>query len=284
VGRPDPRLAGATHALGLDMVSATPLVSAAPVTRRPRSFLIDTGDGTRVKIRFGRRAVIVDRAARLSAALGDARVPPPLARSGLVTAEAWVEGIDLASLRLGARHLDAAADLLASLHRFSGRPGEDLPRPRSTGSIHRHAERQLSDLVEAGLVTRAEGRSLRIILGRLPDRSPWGLIHGDFCGENLVWRADDTLVSVDHEMLGRGFIEYDMARTWYRWDLSATDWQRFERAYRAVSASAAPPGAELRAWRAAAATKGVHLRYRRGLVARRGLAALRDVLGAEPGP
>jgi hypothetical protein len=281
--RPDPRLAAAARALGLDLVSATPLISAAPITRRPRSYLVGTSDGALVKVRFGRRAVIVARAAALSAALGDARVPPPLARAGRVTAEHWVEGTDLASFRLSARHLDAAADLLARLHRFAGPPGEDLPRTQSTGPMHRHGERHLADLVEGGVVTAAEGRRLRATLGHLPDRAPWGLMHGDFCGENLVWRSDGVLVSVDHEGLGRGFIEYDLARTWYRWPMSVPAGRRFERSYRAALGSAAPTAAEQRAWKAAAAVKGAHLRHRRGLVAQRGLGALREVLDAEPG-
>lgn len=283
-GRPDRRLASAARALGIDMVSATALANAAPFTRRPRSFRIGTADGGLVKIRFGRRAVIVDRAAALSAALGDARVLPPLARAGRVTAETWVEGTDLASVRLSARQIDAAATLLASLHCFTGPLGEHLPRPHSTGPVLRHAERHLSDLVGGGLVTATEGRSLRAILGRLPDHSAWGLMHGDFCGENLVQRPDGVVVSVDHEGLGRGFIEYDVARTWYRWDLPVTAGRRFGRSYRVASGSVPPTGAEQRAWRAAAAVKGAHLRYRRGVVAQRGLAALREVLDAEPGP
>jgi aminoglycoside phosphotransferase len=283
-GRPDHRLAGAARALGIDMVSATALAKVAPWNRRPRSFLVGTADGGLVKIRFGRRAVIVDRAAALSAALGDARVLPPLARAGRITAETWVEGADLASFRLSARQLDAAAALLANLHCFPGPPGEDLPRSHSTGPALSFAERHLSDLVGGGLVTATEGRSLRAILGRLPDHSPWGLMHGDFCGENLVERPDGVVVSVDHEGLGRGFIEYDLARAWYRWDLPVTAGRRFERSYRVASRSAPPAAAEQRAWRVAAAVKGAHLRYRRGVAAQRGLAALREVLDAEPGP
>jgi Ser/Thr protein kinase RdoA (MazF antagonist) len=262
------------------MVSATPLVSASPLTRLPRSYLVVVRGGAQVKIRFGRRAVMAARAAALSTALADGRVPPPLARAGRVTAEAWFPGPDLASFPLADRHLAAAADLLASLHRFPGPAGERLPRLQSAGPIHGRAERQLADLVGAGVVARPDGRSLRAILGGLPDRSPWGLTHRDYCGENLVWRSDDTVVSVDHETLGRGFIEYDVARTWYRWSLSNPARRRFGRAYRAAVGSDPPAEAELRAWRAAAAVKGTHLRHRRGLDAGRGLAALRAVLDA----
>ena len=60
--------------------------------------------------------------------------------------------------------------------------------------------------------------------------------------------------------------------------------RRFERSYRAASGSAPPAAAEQRAWRVAAAVKGAHLRYRRGVAAQRGLAALREVLDAAPGP
>jgi aminoglycoside phosphotransferase (APT) family kinase protein len=275
----DDRLGAAVRALGFAASSITPLASVAPHTRLPRSYLISTDTGSQVKIRFGRREAITARAAALSAALADNRVPAPIARAGRLTAEAWIEGSVLSSMRLAARHVDAAAELLASVHQFGGLAGEHLPRYQLTGTIHRRAERQLSELAGAHIVRRRDLSALRAVLDRgLPARAQWGLVHGDFCAENLVWRADDTLVSVDNETIGRGFIEYDVARTWYRWPMPASQRGRFDRSYRAALGMKPPSGVECRAWRLAAAVKGVHLRFRRGLVAERGLDALREVL------
>jgi thiamine kinase-like enzyme len=284
-GEHDDRLADAVRALGLEASSITPLVSAAPVTRLPRTYLVSTKVGSLVKIRFGRREDVTERAAALSAAVADKRVPAPIARVGRVTAETWVEGSVLSSIRLSARHLDAAADLLAHLHRFQGVPGEYLPRYQLTRPIHQRAERQLTELAGAQVVPQSNLPELRSILdGGLPARARWGLVHGDLCAENLVWRTDGTLVSIDNEAIGRGFIEYDVARTWYRWPMPASAGARFERSYRAALGINAPSHVEQRAWRLAAVLKGVHLRFRRGLVAERGLVALRDVLEGGPGP
>jgi len=275
----DDRLGAALRALGVEATSITSLASVAPHTRLPRSYLVSTKTGARVKIRFGRREAITRRAAALSAALADSRVPTPMARAGRLTAETWIEGSVLTSVKQAARHLDAAAELLASVHQFGGLAGEGLPRYRQTGPIHQRAERQLSELAGARIVRRRDLSELRTILDRgLPARAQWGLVHGDFCAENLVWRADNTLVSIDNETMGRGFIEYDVARTWYRWPMPASQQRRFERSYRAAVRMEAPSAVERRAWRLAAAVKGVHLRFRRGLVAERGMDALREVL------
>jgi aminoglycoside phosphotransferase (APT) family kinase protein len=281
---PGDRLGDAVRALGLAASSINSLASVTPYTRLPRSYLVTTDTGSQVKIRFGRREAITARAAALSAVLADSRVPAPIARVGRLTAEIWIPGHVLSSLGLAKRHVDAAAELLASVHQFPGLAGERLPRYQLTGPIHRRAERQLSELAGARIVRQRDLPALQAILERgLPARAQWGLVHGDFCAENLVWRADDTLVSIDNETIGRGFIEYDVARTWYRWPMAASQRHRFDHSYRAALRMKAPSGAESRAWRLAAAVKGVHLRFRRGLVAERGLDALREVLEDRPG-
>jgi aminoglycoside phosphotransferase (APT) family kinase protein len=278
------RLAGASRALGIEPASVIPLHSAAPVARRPRSYLISTGAGARIKIRIARRQDLAARATTLIVALADERVPVPLARVGRFTAEAWVDGTPLSSLRVTQRHVVAAAELLARLHQFPGPPGEQLPRQQSTRPIRRRAERHVVELVSAGLVERRDAGTVRSILRHgLPARAEWGLVHGDFCAENLVWRPDGTLVSIDNETVGRGYRDYDMARTWYRWPMPASTLARFERAYFAALVVASPSPVERLAWRTAAALKGIHLRHRRGLAADRGLAALREVLQSAPG-
>jgi hypothetical protein len=84
-------------------------------------------------------------------------------------------------------------------------------------------------------------------------------------------------VSVDNEHLRRGFLDYDLARAWYRWGLPAVAQQRFENSYHRQWRPAPPPE-ERRAWRTAAALGALHMRYRRGAPRQAPCAALHAVL------
>lgn len=272
----------ALEALGIEAVELVPLVAADPWTRWPRAWRTPTTGGSTVKVRLARRAKIAARSAALSEELHDVRVPPPLGRLGRVTVERWVEGIPLSSPRLRGAHVDAAADLLASIHAFPGRGGR-LPRRRALTSVVDRCESQLAELAAAGTVPPAAAAGLvDIVRHGLPPVAGWGLVHGDFCGENLVCGPDGTLVSVDHELLGHGFFEYDLARSWYRWPAPSWAHERFENRYRAQLALPPGPQEAWRAWRVVAAVKGVHLRRRRGAPSPRALAAL-ERLGSPSG-
>jgi Ser/Thr protein kinase RdoA (MazF antagonist) len=281
-------LSVALDALGIEASPVMPLVAPVPLSRTPRLYLVSTHDGRRVKVRRARREDLARRAAVLSDQLADRRVPPPLARAGRFTAEPWVEGSPLSSLRLSGGHVDEAADLLASIHRFSGvapqyqplRPRlPTLPRLQRTAPILRRAEEQLVEVTRAARFTSLEARHLgKILRNGLPVSASWGLTHGDFCGDNLVFRPDGTLASVDNELLGHGFLEYDLARAWYRWPMPRWAGERFEGSYRLTVGVGKLAPEEQRAWRVAATLKGFHLRHRRGAPAERGLALLRLLL------
>jgi aminoglycoside phosphotransferase (APT) family kinase protein len=278
-GSENARVRAAFAAFGIEASSITPLAGVSPFTAVPRSYLVTAADGSHAKIRFGRSPALAERAARLTACLADARVPVPSARAGAVTLERWVEGTVLTSLALTAEHVDAAVDLLVSIHRWPGVSEERLPREQMARPVLRRAERQLSELVAAGIFSTTESLELCTILREgLAATSRWGLLHGDFCGENLVWRPDRTLVSIDNEAFRRGFLEYDLARTCYRWPMPTWASDRFCRRYRSAFGLEPPPATERRAWLAAAAVKGVHLRHRRGVPANRALAVARSVL------
>jgi aminoglycoside phosphotransferase (APT) family kinase protein len=272
-------LPGAMKALGVEAASATPLVGIQPWSPRPRSYLISTPDGCRLKVRLARREALAARAAWLGQQLGDPRFPAPLARVGRVTAEPWIDGVPLSSLPLRHAYLDDAADLLARVHRFAGVGPEHLPRVRSVLPVVRRAERHLVELAAAGQITSRDAATFGDLVRRdLPAATGWGLTHGDFCAENLVRRPDGELVCVDNELIGRGFIEYDLGRCWYRWPMPGAAYERFEATYRSKLGAGRPPSGERRAWRVAAALKGLHLRHRRRAPAEAARDALRLVL------
>ena len=250
-------LAAALEAFGIDAASVEPLTSR-PHTVPAGAYLVTTAAGRRLKIRFAHAARPAARSNRYLRLLADRRVPPPLAIEGRVMLDDWVEGT-LLTVAPSDAAVDGAADLLAGIHGFRGK---GFPRDQSVSPIERRMRRQLAELVAAGVVGKAIATELERIAGDgLPDRARWGLVHGDFCGENLVLTPEGTVVSIDNAHAGTGFFEYDLGRSWYRWPRPDAAVDDFERRYDGLTGRSADPE-ERRAWRAAATVKGLHLRHR----------------------
>jgi hypothetical protein len=280
----DRRLARALEALGIDPVDVEVVEGNPPWRPKPATFKVVTTAGDVVKIRIMGSAGRAERMARFTAGLADERLPAPVARVGKVTVERWVDGVVLASMPLTDGHLDAAADLLATIHRYAPAPapaaGSRLPRRRPVRPLLAQARQQLVDLAAARTLTIADVRRAEAILGGLPESSGWGLIHTDLCADNLVARPDGVLVCVDNEFMMRGYRELGLARTWYRWPMPARAWARFERRYRAALGDGARvPPEQARAWRVAATVRGVHLRQQRDAPLDHAVAALRRLTG-----
>ncbi len=65
-----------------------------------------------------------------------------------------------------------------------------------------------------------------------PAKTFHGLVHYDFCGENLVLHPSRGLVSIDHEWMRVDSLEFDLARAVGRWRLDTDAAQAFVAAYR----------------------------------------------------
>jgi len=121
---------------------------------------------------------------------------------------------------------------------------------------------QLQQLAATGQLEAEHVRLLDDRLQRLdPGSASTGLVHTDFCGENMVVDGDGRLWVVDNERLGIGILAYDLARAWYRWALPDAAWERFRAAY----ADAAPLRDALEQpgfWNIAAAVGSAVLRLR----------------------
>ena len=81
-----------------------------------------------------------------------------------------------------------------------------------------------------------------------------GPVHGDLCAENLVLASDGRVISIDNERVRIDFLDFDLARTWTRWPMSARMHTRFERRY-ASWGRPVPAPSEAAAWRVCASVK-----------------------------
>jgi aminoglycoside phosphotransferase (APT) family kinase protein len=159
-----------------------------------------------------------------------------------VLLEAWIEGDVLGPGQATAARLAEAAALLASLHSVPSALGVSFPAPRSTIPERRAAEDAARHLRGEGRLSAAEIDCIGATLARLdPQRSLSGLVHTDFCGENMVIDTAGRLRVIDNERMGIGPLGLDFARTWYRWMLPPPDWETFAASYRACMPHDRPP-------------------------------------------
>ena len=250
----------ALRALGASAVAVRDLSRTAYRSPARVTFAVTLDDGRTVKVRRYTRPARSRRGARLLAALGDRRLPRVLSFRGNVRIEEWIDGASLAPSAARSDLVERAADLLASLHAVRALDGQALLTERATAPLFRRMARQLGSLTSAGLVTPAEREAIwEVAATRAPAAARYGLTHDDFCAENLVETASGELVVIDNEHVRFGFLDYDLARTWYRWPMSEPTWRRFAERYAARRADAVDP-ARSTFWRIAAVTYGAQVR------------------------
>jgi len=186
---------------------------------------------------------------------------PVILRHGRVLIEAWIEGDPLPDMP-EPRHVVTAGALLAELHARSA-PGQGMEHKAYPTADHRFLVQEiLRRLVATGALREEEAARLERALGRSdPIQARQGLVHLDFCGENMVIDRMGRLHVVDNDRIRLDALGYDLARAWYRWALAAPAWDSFCRAY--TSGSPFPnPLDSLDFWKIIAAARSAEFRLR----------------------
>lgn len=259
---------------------AATVISGLPSdTRERRTLRLLLEDGRVFKVRRHSSAERARAMVELLAAVAHPQLPAARLLCPAVSLEDWVEGTTLAALPLTRERVILAADLLADLHHARG-PGLPPPGvPADTVHLAHRVDERLSALGAAGALAPAECERLRDLSRRRPPRAHQGVVHSDFCGENLVEDHHGRVHAVDNGGVGTGFAEFDLARTRHRWSLDAASWDTFLGRYRERGLDAVAP--DLLFWRLAAVLKSAHWRrVRLGIVDDPSLDALRR-LGTE---
>jgi thiamine kinase-like enzyme len=224
------------------------------------AYRLELDDGRVVKARCcadEARAHDVWQIRRHLSAPGLARV---YLRDGLVLMEEWVEGIPLSRADGASEHvIAAAATILAHLH--GAEPsGDPVAHSMTVAERLAQAHHDLALLAEHGALRRGQVGAMRDALRRLdPGTAGTGIIHRDFCAENMVRGLDGRIWVIDNEGLAVGPLAYDLGRGWYRWPMPAAAWGLFLETYAARRALALtdPP---LTVWKIAATARSAALR------------------------
>jgi Ser/Thr protein kinase RdoA (MazF antagonist) len=223
--------------LALVRARAVPLTKLTAITALPSpvrargAFFLEFADGTRMKGRRLRTAQRADAVVRLRRAVGGgfARI---VARRGDAMLLEWVEGASLASLDpIPSDVLRRCGRMLGAIHRRHAGHRLDGPGP-SPSDLFDKLERNTQLLLGAQrLDAELARRALAAADANHPEEVTSGIIHKDFCAENLVLGRRDALVCIDDASLSVGPHDLDLARTWYRWPMDARGLAHFESGY-----------------------------------------------------
>jgi hypothetical protein len=215
-----------------------PLSRAVRITRLPSSvltraaFRLEFGDGAMLKGRRLESAADAERMAALAACVDLPALPRVLSRRGTAVLEEWVSGVPLGRYRLAPEDLTRSGALLGAIHGAVVPEASWTPTPPTPTERLARADRRLLDLARLGLLAPAVvDRLRRLVDTHVPARQAVGIIHRDFCFENLVRGSTGALHVVDNEALTLDAYDLDLARTWYRWPMSAAQRQAFEAGY-----------------------------------------------------
>lgn len=218
--------------------------------------------GAEAKVRLLRTSEQVQRFLAFRRALGALPgLTDVLHVRGRALLEEWVPGPTLADTEPTDAQLVGSARLLATLHR-APRPANVTPTWSAETELPSlmHA---LRCLAEAGALTDGERGALAAMLAPLEGAiRTTALMHGDFCGENLVWHETRGVVSIDHEWLEVGPAEFDLGRTLQRWPLAPLARQRFLACY--VQAGGPAVLDDVPLWELAAEILSAMIRVRHG--------------------
>lgn len=224
---------------------------------------MELADGRIVKVRRASRVAAARRYAALVRALPQLPLAPVYLREGRVVVEAWIRGAPLSALPRTPARIAAAAAILRALHDVRRLGGRGLvARRASTRHFGADLARRLAALVAAGAVgARDAARIDRALAATRPTHARIGVIHGDLCAENLVEDRAGGLHVVDNAGMRIGFLDYDLARAWYRWPMPNGAWRLFLACY--ADGGPIDLAAPAPFWRLAAVIRSAYLRVTR---------------------
>ena len=223
-------LRGLVESRGIPLQDAT-RISGAPGAVRA-TFRLEFADGRVLK---GRRCQTSSQAAqleRLGRLLDPRYFPRVLARHGPALLTEWVAGRPLMPSDLTAARLRACGAILAEVHRTPIAHHERAAASSSILSWRRNLMDGLATLTRCGALRLGEQETVAALAAQsTPLRHTLCLTHGDFCAQNIVLDQLAELHVVDNENLGVQPAEYDLARTWYLWPMTAVERAAFVAGY-----------------------------------------------------
>ena len=221
------------------MSQGSALVSVSPLTtltsraiRGRRAFRLEYADGRVLKGRSFKDSSEAAQFVELTRGLDEAWFPRTIACADAAVLTAWIHGRPLAPSDCTPARVESCGRLLGQLHAIplgsSQRQCASAAAVPDLSTLRQDAD----ELVFHGILARAQAAAaVAIAADQEPARRDVGLVHDDFCAENMIIDGDGRVWIVDNEGLDLGAFDFDLARTWYRWPLPPALREAFYRGY-----------------------------------------------------
>ncbi len=224
-------LAALVRARSVPLVAFDEITSLPSVRRRQKAFSFDFADGTRLKGRRFKNAERAETVRQIRLAIGGG-FSQILSRRGDSMLLEWIDGTSLSKQRsISPTQFHGCGEMLGALHRVAMEDVAAVP-PLTLGAVCEKFQRDIAELVKSQLVNASFVRDVHeAALACQPKNATAGVIHRDFCAENLVVCASNSVVCIDNAGLAVGPHDLDLARTWWRWPMTRRDWAQFVSGY-----------------------------------------------------
>jgi Ser/Thr protein kinase RdoA (MazF antagonist) len=215
-----------------EVVGAEELTRLVSRRQRKAVFKLELADGRLLKARRYKASQEAVIAAALTRFLDHRHYSRVQAALGTTTLEDWIPGSLLTPEAVTPEQAHRAGELLGQLHRTSGLPGPETS-PVPTIEVHTALmEQHLAALVAQGALDESIATRICELAERTKPREfQTGLIHGDFCAENMILGPTGELVLIDNESLCVGALDFDVARAWCRWPMTRANRRAFTAGY-----------------------------------------------------
>jgi Ser/Thr protein kinase RdoA (MazF antagonist) len=201
------------------------------VLERP-AWRVDLEGGRSVKVRVFADADEAHRFRELHRHLPEKGFPRLLDHHGAAVLLEWVAGRPLPA-EPDASVLRACGELLGRLHRVPAPPDAERRLASGASALPHSLADLFETLVEAARLTADEAARLLEVSERArPERCDRGLVHLDFCPDNLVLADSGTPASIDNATLSFAPLDHDLGRLWYRWPMTSAARGAFLEGYR----------------------------------------------------
>lgn len=196
--------------------------------QRKATFRVSMQDGRVVKARQFASDQKRIRYCDLLSLLEDLPFSRVIAAGGRATLEEWIDGSPLQTQAITEEQAFNIGDLLGRLHTLATVPKkyrEGIPGPEE----HLEKTRESLSIIAGHYPHRLPQCQVleQIAIEQKPSNCETGLIHADFCPDNMIKNAAGTIVVIDNEHLRTGALDYDLARCWSRWPMTTEQRQAF---------------------------------------------------------
>jgi aminoglycoside phosphotransferase (APT) family kinase protein len=227
-------LAGLVRQLHSPLSEVTLLTTLpSPVSGRA-SLRLRLEDGRTLKAIVFETESEAKRAAMLLRFADRHHFPEMLGRRGRAMMFKWVDGRPVVPADCGLERLGELGRIHAKLH-STPLPGKIKHHAMPAENWNERLDRYFHEFARFEVLAAGEQRlAARLALNHSPKDIPVGLVHKDFCAENMVIDPSGHIWVIDIETFSVDSPDYDLARTWHRWPMKSEQSEAYLDGYRCL--------------------------------------------------